>query len=72
MAMHDIHKDWHVDAGLAPGRGERLVLGAVAILLALVVGIALYGAATGVTPDMTGSTGTDDWHGNVAASGWEG
>lgn len=72
MAMQDINKDWHADRGLAPGSGERLVLGIVATALALVIAIALYGAATGVTPDMSGAAGSDEWHGNVAASGWEG
>ncbi|MEM8959700.1 MAG: hypothetical protein AAGC86_18025 [Pseudomonadota bacterium] len=71
MAMHDIHSDWHAETGRAHPSGAGVALGAVATLVALLVCLALYGASTGVNPDMTGAAGTTDWHGNVAASGWE-
>ncbi|MCR9085181.1 MAG: hypothetical protein NXH97_00410 [Rhodobacteraceae bacterium] len=70
MAMHDIHSDWHAETGRARPTGEGVALGAVAVLVVLLISLALYGASTGVSLDMTGATGTNDWHGNVAASGW--
>ena len=72
MAMHDIHSDWHADTGRAHPTREGIALGAVATLVVLLFCLALYGVSTGLSPDMSGATGTDDWHGNVAASGWEG
>ena len=71
MSVYDPFTAWNENSAAAPVYSEKFTFAAFIAMIALIVGLAIWGEAVGLDPDMAGAAAVNDWHGNVSPSGWE-
>ena len=71
MSLYDHFASWNENTANATSYSERCTFAAFISMIAVIVGLAIYGEAVGLDPEMAGAEAVNDWHGNVSPSGWE-